>query len=120
MKVLSFAIARLGNHPLAAHLPPSLTHMEIPSQQLGSQAVKLLIEPLETPQQARYVQLSEVKSQIRCWKEHSECSNNSEHQACLLKQTRVETSSGHINAQIDSNLNTKLFLKVPVASGIEG
>lgn len=51
------SIAGFGNHPLAAHLTPSLTHMEIPSQQLGTQAVKLLIELLETPQQARHVQL---------------------------------------------------------------
>jgi hypothetical protein len=35
--------------------------MEIPSHHLGTQAVKLLIELLETPQQVRHVELCAVR-----------------------------------------------------------
>lgn len=50
------SVAAFGNHPLAAHLTPSLTHMEIPSRQLGERAVELLIELLEQPQAPQHVQ----------------------------------------------------------------
>jgi DNA-binding LacI/PurR family transcriptional regulator len=49
------SIAAFGNHPLAAHLTPSLTHMEIPSQQLGERAVKLLLEMLEKPEKPQHI-----------------------------------------------------------------
>jgi DNA-binding LacI/PurR family transcriptional regulator len=44
------AVAAFGNHPLAAHLSPSLTHMEIPSRKLGELATGLLVKLLERPQ----------------------------------------------------------------------
>lgn len=45
------AVAAFGNHPLAAHLSPSLTHMEIPSRKLGELATGLLVELLECPRE---------------------------------------------------------------------
>lgn len=45
------AVVAFGNHPLAAHLSPSLTHMEIPSRRLGELAVGLLVGLLEQPQE---------------------------------------------------------------------
>lgn len=50
-------VAAFGNHPLAAHLSPSLTHMEIPSRKLGELATGLMVELLERPQaEARHLQ----------------------------------------------------------------
>lgn len=50
------AVAAFGNHPLAAHLSPSLTHMEIPSRKLGELATSLLVELLAKPQEACHIQ----------------------------------------------------------------
>ncbi|MCS7058811.1 MAG: LacI family transcriptional regulator [Meiothermus sp.] len=50
------AVAAFGNHPLAAHLSPGLTHMEIPSRKLGELATDLLVELLKKPQEASHVQ----------------------------------------------------------------
>lgn len=50
------AVAAFGNHPLAAHLSPSLTHMEIPSRKLGELAAGLLVELLAKPQEAPHLQ----------------------------------------------------------------
>jgi DNA-binding LacI/PurR family transcriptional regulator len=49
---------------LHMHVQRLTTHMEIPSQQLGTQAVKLLIELLKTPQQVRHV---ELYAMLRPW-----------------------------------------------------
>lgn len=50
------SVAAFGNHPLAAHLTPSLTLMDVPSQQLGERAAQLLIDLLETPQSPQHLQ----------------------------------------------------------------
>jgi LacI family transcriptional regulator len=54
------SLAAFGNHPLAAHLTPSLTLMEIPSRQLGERAAQLLIELLENPSEPQHIQLYAV------------------------------------------------------------
>ena len=54
------SVAAFGNHPLAAHLTPSLTLMEIPSRQLGERSAELLIELLEKPGEPQHIQLYAV------------------------------------------------------------
>lgn len=46
----NIAVAAFGNHPLAPHLTPPLTLMEIPSQHLGEAAAGLLLQLIECPQ----------------------------------------------------------------------
>ncbi|WP_216326562.1 LacI family DNA-binding transcriptional regulator [Deinococcus aestuarii] len=43
-------VAAFGNHPLAPHLSPPLTLMEIPSQGLGEDAARLLLSLIDCPQ----------------------------------------------------------------------
>lgn len=50
------SLGAFGNHPLAEHLVPSLSLMQLPSQDIGEQAAHLLIDLLESPQDTRHVQ----------------------------------------------------------------
>ncbi|MEF2277794.1 LacI family DNA-binding transcriptional regulator [Deinococcus sp. YIM 134068] len=45
-------VAAFGNHPLAPHLSPPLTLMEIPSQHLGEDAARLLLDLIARPETA--------------------------------------------------------------------